>query len=144
MAEIDWLELWRDLATTMRERSGEWASRYESHARRKIPEKPDPLLDFVLRNLSPQSTLLDIGAGGGRWALPIARIARSVTAVEPSATMREILEQNIAAAKLDNIRIVPALWQEAGVEAHDVVISAHAMNSSPDFAGFVRKMERHA
>lgn len=144
MGEIDWLELWRELATMMRARSGEWASRYEVHARRQAPEKPDPLLDFVLRNLSPRSTVLDVGAGGGRWTIPVARITRSVTAVEPSATMRDILQQNIAVANLDNIQIVPALWQEATIEPHDVVISAHAMNSSPEFADFVHKMEHHA
>ena len=144
MGEIDWLELWRELATVMRARSGEWASRYEVHARRQAPEKPDPLIDFGLRNLSRHSTVLDIGAGGGRWTIPAARIARSVTAVEPSATMRDILQQNITAAGLDNIQIVPALWQEATIEPHDVVVAAHAMNSSPEFVDFVAKMERNA
>ncbi|MBI2979958.1 MAG: class I SAM-dependent methyltransferase [Chloroflexi bacterium] len=159
LGEIDWLELWRELATMMKLRSGDWVSRYAIHARSlqvdktlraessvrgQAGEKPDPLLDFILRNIDSRSTVLDVGAGAGRWAIPVARIARSVTAVEPSADMQDMLRQRITAAGLSNIQIVAATWQEAAVEPHDVVICAHAMNASPEFADFVHKMERHA
>ncbi|MBI4188710.1 MAG: class I SAM-dependent methyltransferase [Chloroflexi bacterium] len=153
LGEIDWLELWRELATTMKLRSGEWASRYALHARSlqaessvrgQAHEKSDPLLDFILRNIDSRSTVLDVGSGAGRWTIPVARIARSVTAVEPSADMQDMLRQSITAARLSNIQIVAATWQEAAVEPHDVVICAHAMNASPEFAGFVHKMENHA
>lgn len=144
--EIDWLELWRDLAslTMARAESGGWVNRYKIHARRKAGERPDPLLDFVLQNIDSQSTVLDVGAGNGRWTIPVARIAKSVTAVEPSDTMLNILRENIAAANLNNIQIVPAPWGEASIEPHDVIVCVHAMYASQDFAAFVRKMERQA
>lgn len=145
--EIDWLELWRDLATATtisRTKSGERVHRYEMYSRRKTRERPDPLLDFVLQNIDSQSTVLDVGAGSGRWTIPMARIARSVTAVEPSNTMLNILYQNIAAANLNNIQTVQAPWEEAVVESHDIIVCAHAMYASRELAAFVRKMEHHA
>ena len=145
LAEIDWLELWRKLATiSAHTRSKGRTGRYEVRVRRKTVERPDPLLDFVRQNVDSHSTVLDVGAGNGRWTIPLARIARNVTAVEPSDTMQDILRQNVADASLDNIQIVPAGWKEASVEPHGVVVCAHAMYSSPDFAEFVGKMERHA
>ncbi len=145
LAEIDWLELWRNLATmSAHTRSKGRTGRYEVRVRRKVVERPDQLLDFVRQNIDSQGTVLDVGAGSGRWTIPLARITRSVTAVEPSDTMQDILRQNVADASLDNIQIVPERWEEASVEPHDVVVCAHAMYSSPDFADFVGKMERHA
>lgn len=142
--EIDWLELWRELATNTKTRSGEVASRYDIRSRSKTGERPDPLLDFVLQDIDSQSTVLDVGAGNGRWTIPVARTAKSVTAVEPSDTMLNILRQNIAAANLNNIQIVSAPWEGATVKLYDVIICAHAMYASPEFAAFVHKMEHHA
>ncbi len=144
--EIDWLELWRGLttSTTTHTKSGEGANRYKSHVRRKTGERPDPLLDFVLKNIDSQTTVIDVGAGSGRWTVSIAKIAKGVTAVEPSNDMLNMLRENIAVANLNNIQIVPATWEEAIIEPHDVIVCAQAMYHSPDFAAFVRKMERHA
>ena len=144
--EIDWLELWRELviATTAQTKSRKRADRHASRPHRKARERPDPLLDFVLQNIDSQSTVLDVGAGSGRWTIPVAKIARSVTAVEPSDAMLDMLRQNITAANLNNIQIVPARWKEATIEPHDIVTCAHAMYGSQDFAAFVHKIERHA
>ena len=118
--------------------------RYESHSRRKTRERPDPLLDFVLQNIDSQSAVLDVGAGSGRWTIPIAKVAGSVTAVEPSDTILNILRQNIAATHLNNVQIVQAPWEEAIVEPHDFIVCAHAIYASQEFAAFIHKMERHA
>jgi len=144
--EINWLELWRELviATTAQAKSREQVGRRESRPRRKTRERPDPLLDFILQNIDSQSTVLDVGAGSGRWTMPVAKIAKTVTAVEPSDAMLDMLRENIAVANLNNIQIVPAPWEEAIVEPHDIVACAHAMYGSQDFAAFVHKIERHA
>ena len=144
--EINWLELWRDLvnATTARTGGKEGAKRYEVRSRQKTAERPDQLLDFIVQNIDSQDTVLDVGAGNGRWAIPLAKRVRSVTAIEPSDSIGNMLRENIASAKLDNIQIVKARWEEAIVEKHGVVVCAHAIYASQDFAGFVRKMEQHA
>jgi SAM-dependent methyltransferase len=123
--------------------NSESAHRYIKHARQRS-EKPDDLLNFVLGNIGDEDTVLDIGAGTGRWSIPIARTAKSVTALEPSAAMQDVLRENIDAAHIHNIRIVSSSWQESAVESHDIIVCAHAMYSSPDFSSFIRKMEQWA
>ena len=54
------------------------------------PHRTDePLLDVLRALVRPDETWIDVGAGGGRYALPIALLARRVYAVEPSAGMRQ-------------------------------------------------------
>ena len=142
--ETDWLELWRDLVkSNYTARPVNLWQRYEKHARKRS-ERPDPLLDFVIQDLDPQDTVIDIGSGSGRWAIPLAGRARSVSAVEPSPEMADLLRQNIAAAGVKNIQIIPATWEDASLPPHDVAVCVHAMYNSADLAAFVLKMERQA
>ena len=57
--------------------------------------------------IDPARSVLDIGAGPGTLALPWARRARQVTAVEPSLAMVKRLERHIAEGGISNIRILP-------------------------------------
>ena len=145
VAEIDWLELWQELVSTVsRSKTSEWPNSYKIHFRKKTRERRDPLFDFILKDTDTLGTILDIGAGNGRWTIPIARVARNVTAVEPSDYMVNMLRENIAVAGLNNIQILQAIWEESVVVPHDVVVSAHAIYSTPDFAACVLKMDKYA
>lgn len=141
--ETNWLDLWRDLINANPHTpSSEPMKRYKTHAY-EGKQRPDPLLDFVLQSIDASMSVLDIGAGSGRWTVPIARVAKSVTAIEPSGEMLEILHNNLKTAPA-NIEIIQTSWEEADIHDHDIIVSAHAMYSSPDLAYFVHKMEQHA
>jgi SAM-dependent methyltransferase len=143
LMETDWLKLWRELVLAGPSTSNsELAKTYKFHAR-KTNERPDQLLDFILREIDGKTTVLDIGAGSGRWTIPIARAAKTVTAVEPSSAMIDNLHKNITSAKLNNIQIIQSYWEDAIVGPHDITVCAHAMYASPDLASFVRKIERY-
>ncbi|MBN2240518.1 MAG: class I SAM-dependent methyltransferase [Dehalococcoidales bacterium] len=145
MQNTDWLEIWKEVSGATRHRSEpEKVKSGRKHFRRNSAWRPDPLLDFVLENLESHQTFLDIGAGTGRWTIPIAQKAKSVTAIEPSGSMLEMLHEKIDEAGLDNVRIVKGRWEELDVEPHDIVYCIHGMYETPDFAGFVRKMEQTA
>ena len=60
-------------------------------------QEADPLLVHVLDRLTAEMTVLDVGSGIGRWALPMARRVRRVTAVEPLQGMRQVLVERVAA-----------------------------------------------
>ena len=150
-----WSQLWRELSERVRQPGpgedtvkGNWpeerAQRFDSAVRRKRSQGPDPLLDHVVGGLTRDDTALDIGAGTGRFAVPMATVASRVTAVEPSSAMIERLQENASEAGVENIDVVEASWEAAQVEAHDVALCAHAMYGSPDFPGFVEKMQRSA
>ncbi len=153
MAETDWIRLWRDLAERFRDRpdpgeenvSERWAKRarsrgYGEEQRRR--DRDDPLMQFLLGRLQPDDTVLDIGAGVGRWSIPMAMVCRKVTALDVSAGMLGILRENAAAENVANIDTVVGDWALASVEPHDYVLSSHAVYISPDIVGYARKMER--
>jgi SAM-dependent methyltransferase len=141
--ENKWLELWRELITASPHTpDSEPIRRYKNHSLQKR-QRPDPLLDFVFQSIESNTTILDIGAGNGRWTIPLAKKAKAVTAIEPDREMLGVLYENMKGFPR-NIQIIQSSWEEAQVEVHDIVVCAHAMYSSPDLAAFVRKMERHA
>jgi len=79
---------------------------------------PEARLDPVGRVLGelarPDDTWLDVGAGGGRYALPIARRTRGVIAVDPSPSMLDILREGMAALGIDTVLPVALRWPPAG------------------------------
>ncbi len=70
----------------------------------------DPVLDVLLSLARSDDTWLDVGAGAGRYALPLARHVREVIAVDPSASMRDALRDGMAAHGIANIRLLEGRW----------------------------------
>jgi SAM-dependent methyltransferase len=151
IAEPDYLEMWRELVLRGNQGSGskfnkrEQAEEYDQASKKRNKEKRDFLLELVKRRLGSNDTVLDVGAGTGRWAIPLAKIASKVTAVEPAGAMSDILVSNaVKEGVSDKIELIKTGWETADVGTADIVICIHAMYGSSDFASFVRKMEAHA
>jgi SAM-dependent methyltransferase len=155
MADTDWKGLWYDLARKFKvpPKQGEggvanrWAKRAHSrgyNGDRRERDRDGPLMQFLLPRLQPDDTVLDIGAGTGRWSIAMARVCKKVTALDVSSGMLEILRENAAVEKVKNINPVVDDWATAEVEPHDHVLSSHAAYISPDIVGYARKMERSA
>ena len=88
---------------------------------------------------------LDIGAGGGRFALPLAGRVRRVIAVEPSPAMRGVLAEGVAAAGLTNLAVRDERWPAAGwAEQADVALAAHCLYDIREPVPFLEAMERAA
>ena len=147
----DWIQFWNRL---VREREqarrpeplpdakDRWSARaedYDAHTRRRWAHQ-DSSREFLVGLLKSlkQPTLLDIGAGGGKWAVPLAPWARQITAVEPSAAMRARLETHLAKENITNVAIVPEAWPCAGIPMHDVTLCSHSMYGFSDFEAFIR------
>ena len=104
----------------------------------------DPLVNRLLSEIEPHQMVLDIGAGGGRLALPLARKCIQVTAVEPSKSMGSVLLQQAEAHNIGNVNLVRSHWEDAEVEPADIVLCVHVLYTIQEIAGFVRKLENHA
>lgn len=109
----------------------------------------EPVLD-VLRGLArPDDTWLDIGAGAGRYALPLALTVREVIAVDPSKSMLGVLRDLMAEHDIANIRIVEGRWpldedQAARLGAFpvaDVSLIAHVGYDIEAIEPFIAAME---
>ena len=106
----------------------------------------DPILDQLLRLTRPGDTWLDIGAGAGRFALPIALGVSEVIALDPSAGMLAALREQSASGGITNIRTVQARWppnagtRAAGIVA-DVSLIASVGHDIEGFGAFLDAME---
>ncbi|MDD1689976.1 MAG: class I SAM-dependent methyltransferase [Methanoregula sp.] len=63
-------------------------------------------------NIPDGSRVLDIGAGPGTYAIPLAKKHCKVTVIEPSPVMREMLEARIKKEKIKNITVIPKRWED--------------------------------
>ena len=143
MGEIDWAARWKQIVedraslASGHADSGYWDRRANSFARSTHNRARD-LLQVLEPFLSPDKTLIDVGAGTGRHATPLASRLEWVTAVEPSEGMRSHIPP------LDNMTIVASTWEEAEVAPADLVICSHVIYGVAEPVPFLEKMQRSA
>jgi SAM-dependent methyltransferase len=104
----------------------------------------DPVLGELIALAKPGETWIDIGAGAGRYALPLARAVGEVIAIEPSSSMRTALDEGIASHGLTNVRAMPDRWPMADPPAADVALIAHVGYDIEAIGPFVGAMESTA
>jgi CTP:molybdopterin cytidylyltransferase MocA/SAM-dependent methyltransferase len=91
----------------------------------------DPVLAVLLDLVRPGDAWLDIGAGAGRFALPIAMAldpsGGSVIALDPSSSMLEALREIVEDYAIENVRTVETRWPPADPARFesDVALIAH-------------------
>ena len=113
------------------------AAWFRADPRREGDATLDALRDLVM----PGDTVLDIGAGGGRYALPLALHAREVIAVEPSEGMRSVLTEGMEEHGIDNVRVVDTRWPAAEPLRADVALISHVGYDIEDVGPFLDAME---
>ena len=117
-----------------------YADQFRAEPRRSGDDLVDHLLEFVGRD----DTVMDVGAGGGRLALPIALKCRSLVAVEPSESMAAVLTEQAQESGIENVSVVQEQWQDAVVDPVDVVLCAHVLYTIRDIGEFLKKLEYNA
>ena len=107
----------------------------------------DPTLHRLLEIARPAETWLDIGAGAGRYALPLAIRVGEVIALDPSAGMLEALRAAMDRNGIRNIRLVHARWPldtASATPRADVALIAHLGHDVEGIAAFIDAMEAAA
>lgn len=101
----------------------------------------DPFYQRVRERVTPQVSVLDVGAGTGRFSLALAPCARQVTALEPNASMLNYLRQEIAASGLTNLVTMQSRWEDAPADLRaDLVICSHVLYPILDIVPFLAKL----
>lgn len=147
----DALAAWRDLILANREqieRLREDERRADFYARRAPLFQPGALesveVPYLASLAQPGDQLLDVGAGGGRFAIPLAGHFASVAAVEPSAAMREALTTAASEHGVSNIVIHDQRWPApAGAElaSGDVSLVSHVLYDVDALGAFLDALE---
>jgi len=86
-------------------------------------------------------TVLDVGAGVGALAVPLAKAVEAVTALEPSLAMLEELRANLTRNHLTNVTCVQAAWGEADLAPHDLILVANVAPIFADLLAFLTAAE---
>ena len=145
--EIDWEKLWieakkgsvlekrpEDLEIEIYDRGAEDykdAVEKKSYEYQQILDYGQQMIDVIKEIIKPDFEVLDIGTGPGTLAIPLARLVRKVTALDPSKGMLEVLEESAVAEGIDNIETINKTWQavnDAEIrERFDLVISSEVV-----------------
>jgi SAM-dependent methyltransferase len=105
----------------------------------------DAVLDRLLALGRPTDTWLDIGAGGGRYALPIALHARAVIAIDPSEGMLSVLRDGMREHGIDNVQPIKDRWPlDDELPSADVALMAHVGYDIERIGPFLDAMESAA
>ena len=103
---------------------------------RKAGVEPEESLAVLRRHgFGTDSTVVDLGAGTGSFAVAAAVECKHVVAVDVSPVMVDAMRAKVAARGLSNVDVVQAgflSYAHAG-EPVDVVHSRHALHHLPDF-----------
>ena len=149
LADLDWNLLWqnaRKQKSWSSKGAADWDRKAASFATRNAGTSYVSLLLERLP-LSPDRTILDMGAGPGTLAIPLAEKVRSVTAVDYSAGMLEVLTRQARAKKIQNIRTIQGAWeddwQQLGIEKHDIAIASRSL-AVDNLSLALRKLNDHA
>jgi len=143
LLETDWAEHWKQLVVARQAQASAfhdpryWDKRARSFAAATSGRK-DGFLELLEPWLEPQRTLIDVGAGAGRYAAPLADRLDWVTAVEPSEGMRGLIPPK------DNMTVIATDWELADPAPADLVICCHVLYGTADVPAFIAKLEAAA
>lgn len=90
------------------------------------------------RHIRPARTMLDVGAGDGRFAVVLTCRAGSVTAVEPCAAMRRRLVARAGAAR--RLRLCDGSWEQLPNGRFDLGFAANIGAFKSDAVGLYARM----
>jgi len=145
LADIDWSLLWqnaRKQKSWSSKGAADWDKKAESFASRNADS---PYCSLLLDKLplAPDLTVLDMGSGPGTLAIPLAAKVRSVTAVDYSAGMLEVLQRKAREENIENIHHIQGAWednwQQLGIGQHDIAIASRSL-AVEDLADALRKL----
>jgi SAM-dependent methyltransferase len=119
-----------------------WDRRARSfHRTTRESAASDPFYLRLRERVTAESSVLDVGAGTGRFSLALAPFVRQVTALEPNASMLGYLRAEIEASGVSNLSTIQSTWEDAPDNLRaDIVICSHVLYPILDIVPFLKKL----
>jgi SAM-dependent methyltransferase len=132
-ATIDWNELWKQARAEksyISKKAGDWDKKAPSFAKRNsISLYINKFIELL--NPEPSWSVLDIGCGPGTLAIPLASTVKSISCLDFSPKMLEILAERVGEKKLPNISAHQLSWtdewQHHGIKTHDIALASRSL-----------------
>jgi SAM-dependent methyltransferase len=118
------------------------AARYAATVKRT--PQPDAFMRWLAPYLRPGMTVLDIGAGSGRYVAPLVGAGCRVIALEHSAAMRrqiDVVRDGLAGA---DVTVIDASWPTSLIPPCEVVFATHVLYAVREIEPFLRAMDAQA
>jgi SAM-dependent methyltransferase len=150
--QIDWNDVWhaqmiRHLKQLPKECTAYWQSKEDALEYFNRAKKNPGQVEQILQNLplTPESLVLDIGAGPGSMAIPMSAKVAHVTAVEQADGMMAVLMDRINEHDISNITCVKKRWEDVKIirdlaGPYDIVIASHSLSCLPDIKVAIQAM----
>jgi SAM-dependent methyltransferase len=136
--EIDWNEVWKarqlrhEAAKMFKDPTHDWdrrenAQRYNENSKGEFDARV--MMTIAGLRITPQSRVLDIGAGPGTLAIPLALRVKEITAIEPGKGMVDLLNENMKKEGITNITCIEKRWEDIDIKndlsgKYDIVLSS--------------------
>jgi SAM-dependent methyltransferase len=136
--EIDWNEVWKarqlrhEAAKMFKDPTHDWdrrenAQRYNENSKGEFDARV--MMTIAGLRITPQSRVLDIGAGPGTLAIPLAPRVKEITAIEPGKGMVDLLNENMKKEGITNITCIEKRWEDIDIKndlsgKYDIVLSS--------------------
>lgn len=151
MENIDWNDIWMRAMenASWRRKRGDATEFWDKRAKQynELMKQNDRIAQMISKlDVDPECTVLDIGAGPGTLAIPLAKMVKHVTAVEPSTEMLSCLKKNASEMGITNIRYINKRWEDVKPEdvgEHDVLIASYSL-AMLDMKAALLKMNKFA
>jgi SAM-dependent methyltransferase len=144
---INWNELWKMMRSGRRREGGSgssWDERARKFNESSLRNRERTEKQMANLELKPVYTVLDVGCGTGRLAIPIAKQVKAVTAIDQSEGMLACLQENMEREGITNITPINKRWEDVepgvDIEQHDVVLACHSLGM-PDIQEAIEKMD---
>ena len=153
-SDPDWNEIWKhrqelhESSKISDDPSHDWnrkenAARYDANARNEYDDRVRSTIASL--DITRKSRVLDIGAGPGTLAIPLAPLVREITAVEPGAGMVEVLKAHAEREKITTITCVQKTWEDTDPKKdlsgpYDTVIASLSLTMH-DIREALKKMD---
>ena len=153
--ELNWREVWERKHRERMERTDKRkikaedfdrvARDYSERNRFSNYEYGRKAVEAVREIISPDFEVLDIGAGPGTLAIPLAEKVRKVTVVEPSREMIKYLVKEVEEEGVKNIEVIDKSWQEISdsdiSKEFDIIACSHLLWQFKDVDEQLKRME---
>ena len=106
--------------------------------------KGDPVIDRLEQDFAECRTLVDIGGGAGRLALPLSLSREAVTVVDSSKSMLAELQDSCEEAKIENVSSVFGLWEDAVIDIHEGALCSHVTYGIENIGKFLENVNQYA
>ena len=106
--------------------------------------KGDSVIDRLEQEFAECRTLVDIGGGAGRLALPLSLSREAVTVVDSSKSMLLELQDSCEEAKIENVSSVFGLWEDAVIDIHEGALCSHVTYGIENIEKFLENVNQYA